>query len=706
MLNVVFLWHMHQPYYVNTLTKTAMMPWVRLHAVKGYLDMIDVARRYPELRLNFNFTPVLVAQILELAEKRVEDLWETWSRKSPETLTNDEKARILENFFKINWTNLIMPFPRYKQLLEIRGRDYDLSSIKESVLHFTDQDYRDLQTWYNLAWCGFSAEKRFPELVELKKKGANFTEQEKNRVLDIHQEILRLVLGLYRDAQEQAELTSTPFFHPIMPLVYDTDFALRAMPGRMLPPRFRAPEDVQAQLRLAQEQHRAVFGKAARGLWPSEGSVCPEVLPLIKEAGFEYFCTDEGILFHSLDKQADHLELFQAWQCEHGGASLKTLFRERPLSDYVGFTAARHSAEEASEHLLHHLEHIESVVKHPNGAVCLALDGENAWEAFADGGEAFLCQLYEKLLSSPRLRTRRMGDYMDEVERPSRIAKLHSGSWVASNFDIWIGDPEENKAWEWVGKTRDFLRAQLAAQQWPQEIADKAWREIYAAEGSDWFWWYGPDFQTDADFLFDELFRTHLQNVYRLFDCPPPEYLDVPICLQDIGGLTLKPLDYIEPQLGEEGYYNWLGAGVYDISRQQTAMFQADRIGSKIFYGFNAATFFFRLDVTRLPEKVILHFYQPAAMRLVVDIAGQQAHLEKSADSVLFKPVPARVQFYAKDRLELAVPLQDLDWKEGETVDFVAQIFEQGVEKERHPERGLIEFRVPSSQFKMEHWFV
>jgi len=718
MFNVCILWHMHQPYYVNPLTKTAMMPWVRLHSVKGYLDMIDISSRFPELRMSFNFTPVLVRQIRELADRSVIDLWETWSRKTPDQLTEEEKGHILENFFKINWDNLITPFPRYRQLLEIRGRNYDLTSLRQSVRHFSDKDYRDLQTWYNLSWCGYSAEKRYPELTELKKKGSGFSEEEKLRVLNIHHEIVSMVLGLYREAQEreQAEITTTPFFHPIMPLVYDTDIARRCMPGRELPSRFTAPEDVKAHLHLAQEQHEAVFGRKARGLWPSEGSICPEILPPLREAGIEYFCTDEGNLFRSLQEDpqwrgqmVDHVELFQPWWCEHEGVGLKALFRERPLSDFLGFNAARNTPEGAAEHLIHHSEHIASVCRHPHGVLTLALDGENAWESFPDGGEKFLTTWYHRMVTSSSFKTRRMGDYLDEVHECPRISKLHSGSWINSDFDIWIGDAEENTGWEWLGKTRDFLVAQIHGKEWPEDVLKKAWMEIYAAEGSDWFWWYGPDFQTDCDFLFDELFRTHLQNVYRLLSAEPPKYLEVPICLNTAPTISTQPFDFISPTFNSgSSYFDWLGAARFDIQRQQTAMFQADRIARGLYYGFNLEKFFFQLELlSKTPQRVILYFHQPQVSRVILDCAIRDAWLETSPDGVNFTRSATKLDFSISDRLEVGVPSSLLGWRnEGETAAFVVQLLDGKLERERYPERGLIEFTTPSPRFRMQNWFI
>jgi alpha-amylase/alpha-mannosidase (GH57 family) len=719
-MNVVLLWHMHQPYYVNPLTKTAMMPWVRLHSVKGYLDMIDILQKVPGVQVNFNFTPVLVKQIEELANGEVIDLWETWSRKPVEALHIDEKKRILEDFFKLNWDTMIKPYPRYLDLLHRRGMSWSERSLDETVSLFSDSDFRDLQVWYNLAWCGYSAVKRFPLLAELRKQGRDFTEEQKNAVLDIHRDILRLVLSLYRDAttRGQVEITTTPFFHPIMPLVYDTDFARRCMPHATLPLRFTAPEDVRAHLRLAQEQHARVFGQKARGLWPSEGSVAPELIPLFQEAGIEYFCTDEGNLFHSLEqdpawsgKNVDHLELFQGWRIRYEDASVQALFRERPLSDFIGFNAARNEAPRSVEYLMHHFDHLASILTQPNQAVCIALDGENAWEAFPDGGEKFLTLFYENLAARNNFHTRKLGDYFTEF--PSRVecAHLHTGSWINSDFDIWIGDPEENKGWEWIGQTRAFLTERIAKGGLTPEQVQAAWWEIYAAEGSDWFWWYGPDFTTDCDFLFDELFRTHLQNVYRILEVQPPAYLDVPICLPSSAVSYSKPhhLLNVSKKGVVENYYEWVGAGQLDIAQQQTAMYQSDRIGQRLYFGFSHDNFVLRLDASHKPEGLLVQFTSPVCCRFRIERGTRNAYhgvFEKSDDQVTFQPVETAAIATWGDFMFILIPKSPLGWDKGGIVSFFVQLIEKGLQKERYPERGAIEFNVPGDDFEASQWFV
>ena len=499
--------------------------------------MVSVVEDFPGIRVNFNLTPVLMLQIKELIEGEIRDLWLEWSRKPAADLDEGEKFAILENFFKIHWDNLVRPFPRFWELLNKRGLTFYRDDVRRGLRYFSTQEFLDLQTWFNLAWCGYTAERKFPELAELKRKGRGFTEEEKQRVLDIHLEIMRLVIGKYRQAEQsgQVELTTTPFFHPILPLVYDSALAERCLPGRQFPKRFHWPEDAAAHLTLAVEQHAAMFGKAPRGLWPSEGSIAPELIPLMERSGIEYFCSDEENLFNSLRRDPahanaviDHLELFQGWRVTHDGAAVNAVFREKPLSDFIGFMAARNNPQEAANHLLHHLRNIAEAAPEENRVVPLILDGENAWETFADGGEGFLRALYAGIEAEGRLHSCTIEDYFHHHPPSKSIKTLHTGSWIASNFDIWIGEAEENRAWDLLGETRQFLQGRIEAKALTEAQKEAALREAYAAEGSDWFWWYGPDFSTENDALFDDLFRQHLKNIYTICGELPPAALDVP----------------------------------------------------------------------------------------------------------------------------------------------------------------------------------
>jgi alpha-amylase/alpha-mannosidase (GH57 family) len=708
MANVVFVWHMHQPYYVNSASKMAMMPWVRLHAVKGYLDMISVLEEFPDIHVNFNLTPVLMLQIEELVTGQVKDLWLEWSRKPAADLEEHERLAILEHFFKIHHENLLHPYPRYSELLAKRGAGFYRDRARAELRHWTETEFRDLQTWYNLAWCGFTAEKKYPELAALKRKDRYFTEEEKRRVLDIHMEILASIAPLYAkaEARGQVELTTTPFFHPILPLVYDTEFAERCMPGRARPKRFHWPQDALAQLQLAVEQHTRLFGRAPRGLWPSEGSIAPELIPLMQKAGLKYFCSDEENLFNSLRRageHADHLELFQGWRVEHEGSAINAIFREKPLSDFVGFMAWRNEPHQAAGHLLTHFRHICDQCKRSNDLVPVILDGENCWENFRDGGEAFLRELYAGLSEDQRFISCTVEDYLERHPPVRKVTQLHSGSWIQSNFDIWIGDDEENRAWELLGQTREFLERNMPA----GFAGEAALREIYAAEGSDWFWWYGPDFSTDCDALFDDLFRQHLKNVYTICGQIPPPELDRPI----IGGapvaLYQKPRRLLQPILDgrEMPYFEWAGAGHYVAGSEQGAMFRDDRFLKDIYFGTNGDALVLRLGVRRWDGfRIVLVIHAPTA------IVFQSAPIKRGTrDS--FTPLgngkSASVGAVSSDQIiELSLPLSAISASGGAAIQFQVKIFHSGIERECYPESAPFEVHIPTAEVTLANWVV
>ncbi len=710
MANVVFVWHMHQPYYVNPASRLAMMPWVRLHAVKGYLDMVSVLAEFPGVRVNFNLTPVLMKQIEELVNGEVRDLWLEWSRKPAADLEEHERLAILEHFFKIHHENLLWPFPRYAELFTKRGPGFYREKARADLHHWSTEDFRDLQTWYNLAWCGFTAEKLFPELTALKRKGRYFTEEEKQRVLDIHLDILSRIAPLYAaaEARGQAELTTTPFYHPILPLVYDSDFMERCMPGRTKPKRFRWPQDSLAQLTRAVEQHTRMFGRAPRGLWPSEGSVAPELIPLMREAGLEYFCTDEENLFNSLrrsDEHADHLELFQGWRVTHDGAEINAIFREKPLSDFIGFMAWRNEPHQAAAHLLTQFRHIADQIPDDTGLIPIILDGENCWECFKDGGEAFLRELYGGLEKDPQLHSSTVEDYFRRCAPKRTITKLHSGSWIMSNFDIWIGDEEENRGWDLLGEARTFLETKLPAL--TAEKSSAALEEIYAAEGSDWFWWYGPDFTTECDVIFDDIFRQRLKNVYSLCGTVPPVSLDRPVIGSSVPALYKRPKRLLTPTSDAKAdpFYEWLGAGSYKAGSEQGAMFRDDRFLNEFFFATDTERLHLRFDLRKWGRFTIaVVFHQPSDYLVCTPILargkrGTAMLVHDSGDTEIG-------ELTVDETVELSIAFAELAIEPGQAIQFQIKILHDGIERECYPETAPIELTAPAADTALARWVV
>jgi alpha-amylase/alpha-mannosidase (GH57 family) len=723
MANVVFLWHMHQPYYVNPLTRVAMMPWVRLHCVKGYMDMISLVEDYPAVHMNFNLTPVLLLQIEEITAGRVTDLWLEWARKPAADLNSNERAALLENFFKANWDNLIKPHPRYWELLQKRGLRVTPGELRRLAPFFSTQELLDLQVWFNLAWCGYTAFRLYPELDALRQKDRGFTEAEKARLLDIHLEIMSLIPSKYRAAEErgQVELTTTPYYHPILPLVYDSAFAERSLPGRSFPKRFHWPEDATAQLTLAVEQHERLFSRKPRGLWPSEGSIAPELIPLMQTAGIQYFCSDEENLFESIrhDRaldaaKIDHLELFQGWQVEFDGATVNGVFREKPLSDFIGFMAAKNSPERGARHLLDHLKKIADLVPSDQGIIPLILDGENAWESFRDGGEAFLRELYSGLASDPaRLHSCTIETYLAHHPPVRKLGALHTGSWIGANFDIWIGEDEENRAWDLLNTTRLFLQQKADAGTLTSQQHAEALREIYAAEGSDWFWWYGPDFFTDNDALFDELFRLHLKNVYTLCGVESPPELDFRIT-RPAAPVFIAPRRQITPVIDgrQTSFFEWLGAGTYLPGSEQSAMYHSERLFKKLWFGCDQTRLYLRLDFENQAGQM------PSALVLTVATANLEKPIIARTEVI---HAPGKHPFAIVQRggkrlrrstlvmgeiVEWALHLADLEIAAGTSFGFQLQVQAGGIELERYPDQSSITMEAPTAESALAEWIV
>ena len=575
---VCFLWHMHQPYYTDPAAGTASMPWVRLHATKAYYDMAWQMERFPSIKATFNFTPSLLIQLQELSSGSVRDLFLDHAAKPAAELTTAERAFIVRHFLSANWSTMVRPYPRYHELLVKRGLDVKHQPLERLAAQFSTQDLLDLQVWHNLAWFGFGTVAHHPRLHELRAKDRGFTEDEKQEMLAIQREAVAAIIPYYRRLAEtgRIELTTSPFYHPILPLLIDTDIARRARPDAHLPSRFQAPDDAAAQLHKAVALHRDLFGATPKGLWPSEGSVCPELLPLVKEAGLQWAATDEGVLARSLNHWDRMASLYRPWCAGQPDQDVTMVFRDREISDAFGFVYAKLTPESAVEDVMRRLQDIAVHAAGEQVLIPVILDGENPWEHYYDGGERFLSLLYHALSAPTQdgtaLATATMHDAIAAHGHPACLEHLHSGSWINQDFKIWIGHAEDNRAWDLVKLTRARL-TEIAGSLSPEQ-ARGAWEELYAAEGSDWCWWYGDDFDTDYKPEFDRLFRMHLRNVYTRAGLPAPTLLNDPLIGVHESRPFRLPVTLLTPMLDGRvsDFFEWHGAGRIDPDRKSTRL--------------------------------------------------------------------------------------------------------------------------------------
>ena len=600
MVKLALLWHMHQPNYEDRATGEHILPWVRLHAIKDYWGMVAMLEAFPRVHVTFNLAPSLLVQVESFAAGRAHDRHLEMGLKPAAELTEDQGRWLVANGFHAPYGRMIDPYPRYAEL----------HARRDARQAFAVQDLLDLQIWHKLTWMDpdlLVTDARLRALVE---QGRDFSEADKIVLRVVELELLGMVIPAYRAAcgRGQVELATSPFYHPILPLLCDSDVHLRAHPGAARPgQRFARPEDARAQIARAMAFHEQTFGRPPAGMWPSEGSVSDEAVRLMAEAGIRWIATDEDILARSLDVPLPRDGyghslrpelLYRPYRVGANGPA--TFFRDHALSDRIGFHYQSWDSVAAAHDFIERVREagrrFSAATGGEVGTVSAILDGENAWEHFPGGGRPFLRALYSGLEACPDIQTVTMAE---AAAGPAiELASIFPGSWINADFYIWIGHRDDHRAWTQLGELRAVYDARAGAV--PAEARERAFEEILVAEGSDWFWWYGDDHSSDHDRDFDDLFRRHLRNAYTALDAPVPDELygsnistgPAPDRLEPLGPLDII-LDGRQTSDAE-----WASAAAAPLTRPAGAMHEvaAPSVVSEARVGLGPASLCLRLD--------------------------------------------------------------------------------------------------------------
>ena len=616
---------MHQPQYRDPATGQYVLPWTRLHALKDYWGMVKILDEFPRVHATYNIVPLLAEQIEEYASGRFKEPWFDIAFAPAVSLSAHQKREALERAFQVN-ENLVRRWPRFAEL-ESQTRS---GGAEACVAHWSLRDWRDLQLLSQLAWMDEEYLANDPAVRALSEKGENFTEEDKAVLLERQHELLAAVLPQYRIAASrgQIEISTTPYYHPILPLLCDSDIARVANPHTPLPqPAFRYPEDAREQLVRARQFHERTFGKPPAGLWPSEGSVSDQALEIAADLGFRWFATDEGVLGRTKNigfwRDASGYpenapELYTPWKFKRGEREMAGFFRDHYLSDLVGFVYSRMGAEAAADDLHRRIRAIGD--REPEGrtaTVSLILDGENAWEYYPGNGREFLRRFYELLSNDGQIQALTMSEAIEAVKDPPRLEGIFPASWISANFDVWIGHSEDVRAWDLLrdarkaferAKDRGGLRSPTTPGEWTPQ-GKRAYEAVLAAEGSDWCWWYGPEHGSANDADFDRLYRKHLTDIYNAIGEPAPDSLAHPIKHAPEGARREAPTAYLEVQVDgrESSYFEWLGAGLYATDSRGATMHGRQYVLGDFHYGFGPEHLWLRVDpiaeaVAKLPE--------------------------------------------------------------------------------------------------------
>jgi len=725
---LAFFWHQHQPYYPDDVKSENPMPWVRLHGTKDYWGMASLLREVPEMHATINLVPSLLSQLSAYTDSAHEDAHLRVSRLPADGLSEEDMIYLLDNFFMVHFDRMIRPYRRYNELFKKRGLSID--SADRARKRFSKKDIVDLQCWSNLVWIHPLAFELDDDLAEFRKKGRHWTEKEKQWLLDKQMELLAQVVPLHRELQQrgQVEVTTTPFYHPILPLLWDKRQARRAMPDVMLPKHLEGyAEDVGVHVRRAVEFHERLFGQKPRGMWPSEGSVCQGIIPAIADAGIRWIATDEEILSCSTDGWVSRdgngflrnpEMLYRPWRVEEQGKQLQIVFRDHAMSDQIGFHYQRYHADHAVDDLFGKIEAIGHATGgnagHRPTLLSIILDGENCWEYYPNGGVDFLRTLYRRAAEHPRISPVRICDYLEQYPATDKLGHLFPGSWIQHNFGIWIGHPECNRAWDALHRTRQYLVNVARQKSKPAEKVAEAWEELYIAEGSDWFWWFGDDHSSAQDGLFDRLFRKHLQNVYKLLGEQPPAELAKPISQgQRHPQLHSEPTGLLNVKVdGRRTYFEWINAGHYVNHGARGAMaMAAESPVSDLYFGFDTERLLLRIDAGGGPVREQLAeidtlrvvFLRPEGFELLVSHPSWKEPILQLYHNDL--PVTdSGIEGAADLLLELAIPFDSVAVSTDEPVHFCIELLKEEQSLERVPHEGAIETAVPSPDYELIMW--
>jgi alpha-amylase/alpha-mannosidase (GH57 family) len=712
-VRVAILWHMHQPCYRDPIDDQMVLPWVRLHALKDYVGMVEVLEETPGVHLTFNLVPSLLDQIEGYVSGTATDPLQALSRPAPETLPLERRLTALRGFFMAHPQNLIGRFPRFHELHSLRGPKVDEASLREADARFGPDDYRDLQVLGNLAWFDLGWQARDPVLKALTAKGRGFTEEDKRSLWEREAALLGSVLPSYRRvlASGQAELSTSPYYHPILPLLCDTNSHHEAHPGAPVPRRFRHPEDAADQIERALERHESLFGRRPLGLWPSEGSVSEEAVLEIARAGLRWTASDEGVLERST-QQPIHRDsrgtaypldlLYRPWMRHTEAGPVGMFFRDRALSDLVGFSYSSFEPEPAAHDLVERLlrvgERWQGLPGDP--VVPVILDGENAWEHFREGGRTFLRTLYQALAEDPRLASVTMSEAL-QVSPPRELPRVFAGSWINADFSVWIGHADDRKAWDLLGDARDALAAASPARD--QRVRDRAWEHYRVASGSDWCWWYGDDHSSENDLEFDRLFRRNLRAIYLALGLPSPDALEETLITSwKLEVRQSQPTGRVVARVDGEitSPEEWFAAGVYRVPFGGS-MHRGGEVVRQIRFGAGAETAFVLVETAGAARETLrgksldVSLPGPTTVRYRVE-DGALTRQERTRMGWVTTPTRARVAVASV--VEMGIPFDELRPGPGRNLEFRVVVTQGGAEVERQPDVGPLRFALDQAE--------
>ncbi|MCR5260890.1 MAG: hypothetical protein K6C94_03540 [Candidatus Gastranaerophilales bacterium] len=607
-LSLAFVWHFHQPDYHLIDDNVMLMPWTRLNAVQTYAGMLDYFEQFPELKLNFDMSPVLTDSLLGYAEGTLTDIYSNLTMTQVENLSQDDMEFILNYFFSLDYNKFISKYPRYVDLYKRRFAKEEIDTDE-----FSMSGYSDIMTLFNLVWFTAKQVQNIPEVKEVAEKGKHYTSRHREILLEKQNEIIKKIIPTFRKyAQEgKIELLTCPYYHPILPLLADMDsakeFSLRnPLPGSDI----KMPECTRAQIENGLRRTEEVFGVRPKGIWAPEQCISSQVMQMMSEAGLEWTISDETVLTDTLNKEfvrdfngfhQDPYDLCNTYSVRYGEKDFKIIFRDSVLPNLISFEYANYDAKTAARDLYDRIKVVYNKLQnapYESHLLTIAMDGENAWHNYRDGGSEFLTELYGLICADKTLETVKISDYFENLDHVCKLEHIKTGSGIKKDFRFWTAEPVKNMAWRYLFNVYEDLKNFEQDESTPREQIAESYKHLYTAQGSDWFWWYGEPNDSGQDHLFDYLFREHLKHIYVVCGKPVPEHLEEPLATFT-GKPSRIPKGLISPNLTGNGDYEneWQNAGCIDVPA--SPLIQENKLFNKICFGSDFDNLYFLFDVNK-----------------------------------------------------------------------------------------------------------
>lgn len=711
---------MHQPVYQLSANGDYLMPWVRLHAVKDYLDMALWAKKFDKLKLNFNFVPVLLDSIIEYAEKDAHDIHSRLTITPKNKLNEEDKIFILNNFFDANYQTMILTNEEYHRLYQIvQAHGTTNTDI------FTNQEYADIMALFNLAWIDPSFKTSNKDLKRLVKKGKNYTLEDRIQIIDIQRDIIRKIIPTLKRLanKNKIEITTSPYYHPILPILLDYKNIKKNAPADDEILSLRTELDAKVQTKMALDRVEHIFGKRPRGVWPSEQCVNGKTLDMLSQLGVEWSISDEGILASSINFEFEHdfkgylkepYHLLKTYEYKTKNSDIKMIFRDSTIHNLISFEYPHHNPIATANDLYDRIKVMQSkILSSPDKdhLLTIALDGENCWENYFEDGSSFLKTLYTLITEDDTLETVLISDYLDNTKENKLLPKIASGSGFNRNFKLWIDEPVKDLAWTYLKRVREDFSEFVKREPLNPNI-ELARKELFICEGSDWYWWYGEPNDSGRDNIFDFIFRTHLKNIYRYLGLDAPQYLDDPITDISPSKPSKYPKSLITPKIDGKKITDeddeWNNAGCIEIP--DGPVLRESKLFEKIRFGNDENNFYLKFNLNKYIKanaELSKRTYQMyiylrksgrkqalAPVRLInktqniSPISMEKFHNEIQIairkDALQFmrliKAIPGDMWVLSNTKsietaydevLDLKIPFDSLDIKSGETLEFI-----------------------------------